>query len=58
MILDKFGFNLAFGLSKPLEPSVGFFVVNRVHYNYIYDNGKRARNKTRLELEHQNCGYD
>jgi hypothetical protein len=46
MILDEFGFNLAFGLKNPLDPSVGHFVVNRVHNNYIYTNdGKRIRNK-------------
>ena len=59
MILDDYGFNLAFGLKNPLEPSVGSFVVNRVHNNYIYTkDGKRKRNKTRTDVNFQNCGHD
>ena len=42
MILDEYGFNLAFGLKNTLEPSVGHFLVSRVHYNYVYTpDGKR-----------------
>jgi hypothetical protein len=59
MKLNDYGFNLAFGLKNPLEPSVGRFVVNRVENNYIYiKDGKRERNRTKSEVKFQNCGHD
>ncbi len=34
MILSDYGFNMAFGLKKPLDPSIGMFVAYRVIFTY------------------------
>lgn len=35
MILSEYGFNVAFGLKKPLDPSIGKFIAYRVIYSHI-----------------------
>ncbi len=46
---------MAFGLKKPLEPSIGRFIASRVSFNYVNKNGKKVRNKVRTELNVQLC---
>jgi hypothetical protein len=52
-----YGYNLAFGLPKPMDPSFGLYVVNTVSFDYYTNEttGVRRRFKTRTPVNVTPC---
>ncbi len=51
-----FGFNIAFGLKRPIDPQYGKFIVSKVTQQYVYDKGQKSRIKTKKPLDFIPCG--
>lgn len=45
LVPHEFGFNVAFGLDKPLDQTYGSYVANTVTFNYVYkmESGQEAK---------------
>ena len=53
------GFDFAFGLTEPLDPSYGFYTAKEIEYKFtgqILPDGTRERTKTKTDLEFETCG--
>lgn len=48
----SFGFDIAFGIDKQLDPSIGYLSLTQVSYDYVDKNGTvvRIKNKKNLPL--------
>ena len=53
-----FGFDIAVGLNKTLDPSIGYFSFMQVTYDYQTVNGQIKRIKTKTALPLVPCGND
>ena len=55
-IPKEFGFDMAIGLDKELDPTIGYMTVNKVSFDYVIsNNGARSRNRTKELLELGPC---
>ena len=55
------GFDMAFGVGRPIDPQIGFYSVNEVHFYYSKNEtdsrtGKPRRIKARRPLPIAECG--
>lgn len=57
LIPADFGYDLAFGLPKVIDPTIGKYIVNRVAFDYVTDNstGIRKRIKSRTPVNFSLC---
>ena len=59
LVPQKYGYDIAFGLNKTLDPSIGYFTFNQVNFNYVAQpDGSVSRIKSRIPLQFVPCGND
>lgn len=55
---QEYGFDFAFKLWAPLDPSIGYFEYNHIDFYYEIENGVRNRKKKFTPLKTRPCTYD
>lgn len=51
LVPRDYGFNIAFGLKRPIDPNYGQFLVYKVTQQYSYVNGVKSKTKSKQKLE-------